>query len=227
MAESPEFRQWLEREFPEGASEWMDPVSRRHFVKIMSASFRLAGLGLAGSGCRRPVEHLEPFGKQPPDYVYGKAKYYATSRPTRAGAVPLVAKSYEGRPIKLEGNDLFPGGNGATDWWTQASILNLYDPDRSRGFTRGSNPVTREAALDFLTELAKAAQANGGAGLAFLLERNTSPSRQRLQELIRGKYPKARWHVYEPIDLGADHRAAAAAFGAAVKPVYKYDAVHE
>src|SRR6266436_1592650 len=132
LAETAEFRQWLEREFPQGASEWTDPVSRRHFVKIMSASFLLAGFGLAGSGCRRPRENLMPFGKAPEDYTYGASQFYATARPTRGGAVPLVAKSYEGRPIKVEGNPLYPDGNGGTDRYTQASILNLYDPDRAK-----------------------------------------------------------------------------------------------
>ncbi len=224
VAETPEFRQWLEREFPAGASEWTDPVSRRHFVRIMSASFLLAGLGLAGSGCRRPVEKLEPFGKQPDDYVYGTSQWYATAMPTRGGAVPLVARSYEGRPVKVEGNSLFPGGNGGTDRWTQASILNLYDPDRSRRFTRGGNTVAPAAAFDFLTELSKKAQADAGRGLSFLVERNTSPSRQRLQEQIRQKFPKSRWYVYEPIDPDIHRRAASVVFGSAVKPVYRYDA---
>ena len=75
LAETPEFRQWVEREFPAGASEWTDPVSRRHFMKIMSASFLLAGLGFAGGGCRRPVENLEPFGKMPENYVHGVPQY--------------------------------------------------------------------------------------------------------------------------------------------------------
>jgi MoCo/4Fe-4S cofactor protein with predicted Tat translocation signal len=224
VAEAPEFRQWLEREFPEGASEWMDPVSRRHFVKIMSASFLLAGLGLGATGCRRPVEHLEPFGKQPPDYVYGVPQYYATAMPTRGGAVPLVAKSYEGRPIKLEGNALYPDGNGGTDRWTQASILNLYDPDRCRRFTHGGNNVSTEAALDFLTEFSKTAQGSGGQGLSFLLERNTSPSRARLQKLVSRKFPRARWYVHEPVDLDLERRAASTAFGTPVRPVFKYDA---
>ena len=223
VAASPEFRQWVEREFPAGAGEWTDPVSRRHFVKIMSASFLLAGLGLAGSGCRRPVEHLEPFGKQPEDYVFGTSQWYATAMPTRGGAVPLVAKSYEGRPVKVEGNAQYPGGNGGTDRWTQASILNLYDPDRSRRFTRGGNNAAPEAALDFLDELSRKAQGNGGEGLAFLLERNTSPSRARLQQLIRQKFPKAKWHVYEPIDFDIHRRAASEAFGAPVRPLYRYD----
>src|SRR5262245_36391044 len=162
LAETPEFRQWLEREFPEGASEFTDDVSRRHFVKIMSASFFLAGLGLGASGCRRPVEKLEPFGKQPEGYVYGVPQYYATAMPTRGGAIPLLAKSYEGRPVKVEGNSQHPDSNGGTDRFAQASILNLYDPDRSRRFAKGGTNATPEAAIDFLNELSKSAQANGG-----------------------------------------------------------------
>jgi MoCo/4Fe-4S cofactor protein with predicted Tat translocation signal len=223
LAETPEFRQWLEREFPQGASEFVDPVSRRHFVKIMSASFLLAGLGLGATGCRRPVEKLEPFGKQPEDYVYGTSQFYATAMPTRAGAIPLLAKSYEGRPVKVEGNSQHPDSNGGTDRWAQASILNLYDPDRCRRFTKGGNDVSPEAAIDFLNELSKSARANGGQGLAFLLERNTSPSRQRLQRLISQKFPRAKWFVHEPIDTDIHRRAASQAFGAPVKPYFNYD----
>ena len=134
LADTPEFKDWLHREFPQGASDELDGTSRRHFLKIMSASFALAGLAFAGAGCRRPEEKLEPFGKQPEDYVYGKCEYYATAMPTRTGAIPLVVKSYEGRPIKVEGNSLYPGGNGGTDRFAQASILNVYDPDRARHF---------------------------------------------------------------------------------------------
>src|SRR5580765_7851476 len=134
-------------------------------MKIMSASFMLAGIGLASSGCRRPEEQLPPFGKQPEDYVHGTSQFYATAMPTRGGAVPLVAKSYEGRPVKVEGNALHPDSNGGTDRWTQASILNLYDPDRARRFTKGGNNVSPEEALDHLKEIGAAAQANGGQGL--------------------------------------------------------------
>ncbi|HET7624583.1 MAG TPA: TAT-variant-translocated molybdopterin oxidoreductase [Verrucomicrobiae bacterium] len=224
LAETPEFREWVEREFPAGASEWSDPVSRRKFVKIMSASFMLAGLGFAGAGCRRPLEKLEPFGKQPEDYVYGVPQYYATAMPTRDGAIPLAAKSYEGRPIKVEGNALYPGGNGGTDTWAQASILNVYDPDRSRRLTKNGTNTTPEAAFDFLSGLSRQAQANGGQGLAFLIERNSSPTRQRLQKIISQKFPRAKWFVHEPIDTDIHRRAASEAFGASVKPYFKYDA---
>jgi len=224
LAERPEFRQWLEREFPAGASEFNDPVSRRHFVKIMSASFMLAGVGLASSGCRRPVEKLEPFGKQPSDYVYGVPQFFATAMPTRGGAVPLLAKSYEGRPVKVEGNPTHPDSNGGTDRWAQASILNLYDPDRTRAFKKAGTFASAIEAMAALEDLSKKAAANQGQGLAFLLERNTSPSRARLQKLISQKFPKAKWFVHEPIDTDIHRRAASQAFGGSVKPYFKYDA---
>ena len=227
LADTPEFKDWLHREFPQGASEFEDGVSRRHFVKIMSASFMLAGLGVMGAGCRRPVEKLEPFGQQPEGYVYGEPEYYATAMPTRSGAVPLVAKSYEGRPIKLEGNAKFPGSNGGTDRYAQASILDLYDSDRAKQFKKLSQgkmeAVPRESALKFLDELSKKFAANQGEGVAFLAESSTSPSRARLQKLIAGKFPKAQWFTYDAIDSGIHQRAATQAFGQPVRPVYHFD----
>src|SRR5258707_4402656 len=158
LAETPEFKQWVERELPQGASEWTDPVSRRHFVKIMSASFLLGGLGLAGSGCRRPEEKILPFGKMPENYVHGVPQYYATAMPTRGGAIPLVVKANDGRPTKLEGNSLHPDSNGGTDRFAQASILNLYDPDRAMRFKNQGNLATPEALYDALDQLSKKAQ---------------------------------------------------------------------
>src|SRR5436190_15942723 len=224
LATTAEFREWMHREFPAGASELTDPVSRRHFVKIMSASFLLAGVGFAGSGCRRPVEKLEPFGKMPENYVHGLPQYYATAMPAPGGAIPLVVKSNDGRPTKIEGNSLHPDSNGGTDRFAQASILNLYDPDRAAGFKHKEAITSSEAVFDALGQLSKAAQGNGGQGLSFLLERNSSPSRNRLQKLIGEKFPQARWYVYEPVDLGIKRRAASLAFGRWVKPYYRFDA---
>src|SRR5438477_4771963 len=223
LAETPEFRQWVEREFPQGASEWTDPVSRRHFTKIMSASFLLAGLGVVGGGCRRPVEKLVPFGKMPENYVHGLPQFYATAMPTQTSAIPLVAKSNDGRPTKLEGNALHPDSNGGTDRFAQASILNLYDPDRAMRFKNQGNLAAPEAVHDALDQLSKKAQGNGGQGLSFLLERSSSSSRLRLQKLINEKFPQARWYVYEPVDLGIKRRAASLAFGKSVKPYYRFD----
>jgi len=222
LADTPEFRQWVEREFPAGASEFTDPVSRRHFVKIMSASFLLAGLGL--TGCRRPVENILPFSKMPENYTYGVPQFFATAMPVRGSALPLLAKSHEGRPTKIEGNPQHPDSNGSTDLFAQASVLNLYDPDRATQFKKNGNIATREAALDFLGELSKQTQAKGGQGLSLLMERSSSPSRARLQRLISDKFPKARWYVYEPLDFDIHSEAASLAAG---KPVAPYFRIHE
>src|SRR5882724_3373154 len=221
LADTPEFRRWVEREFPSGASELTDPVTRRHFMKIMSASFLLAGFGLAG--CRRPEEKILPFGKAPENYVHGLPQFFATAMPTRGSAVPLVVKSHDGRPTKVEGNALHPDSNGAADRYAQASLLDVYDPDRAMQFVKNGNLVRREAALDFLGELARRAQAGGGEGLSFLLERSSSPSRARLQKLIGDKFPKARWFAYEPVDFDVHRQAASVAFGKSVAPYYRLD----
>src|SRR5437899_8827755 len=170
LADKPEFRTWMEREFPAGASEWTDPVSRRHFVSIMSASFMLAGLGLAGGGCRRSEQRILSFAKMPESYVHGLPQYYATAMPTRGSAIPLVVKATDGRPIKVEGNRLHPDSNGGTDRWAQASILNLYDPDRAQRFANNGNIATADGAFDALATLSKKSQANGGQRLSLLVE---------------------------------------------------------
>jgi len=221
LADTPEFRQWAEREFPAGASEMKDPVTRRNFVKLMSASFLLAGLGV--TGCRRPVENIYPFSKMPEGYAHGVAKFYATAMPTRGTAVPLLAKSNDGRPTKVEGNAGHPDSNGSTDRFTQASILNLYDPDRATRFAKNGGNVTREEALDFIGQLSKTVLANGGQGLGFLAEQSSSPSRKRLQKALAEKLPKAQWCEYEPVDFSIHQQAASLAFGKPVAPYFKID----
>lgn len=220
LANTPEFRAWAEREFPEGASEWSDPVSRRHFVKIMSASFLLAGLGFAGSGCRRPEERIMPFTRLPENYTHGVPQFYATAMPGRTSALPLIVKSHEGRPVKIEGNDLYAETNGGTDRWAQASILNLYDPDRASKCKEGGNTRSREAAFEMLAAISTEAQAAGGQGLAFLCEHSSSPSRQRLEKALAARFPSAKWYVHEPVDTDITRRAALAAFGKSLRPHY-------
>jgi molybdopterin-containing oxidoreductase family iron-sulfur binding subunit len=220
LAGTPEFRNWAEREFPAGASEWNDPVSRRNFVKIMSASFLLAGLG--ATGCRRPVENIYPFAKMPMDYVHGVPQYFATAMPARRSAVPLVVKSNDGRPTKIEGNPDHPDSNGGTDPITQASVLGLYDPDRAMRCLRNGDGQSRQAGLDALAAISRGL--GDGTGLAFLLEQSSSPSRARLQQEIANKFPKAAWYGYEAIDLDLPRQAATLAYGSSVEPYYKLDA---
>src|SRR6478736_2887579 len=133
LSDTPEFRGWLEREFPQGAAEFQGgEVSRRNFLQLMGASAALAGLSL--SACRRPEKHLVPFTKGVEWSIPGKALFYATAIPGRRGFSPLVVTTYDGRPTKIEGNPLHPAVKGSSDIWAQSSILDLYDPERSRTF---------------------------------------------------------------------------------------------
>jgi molybdopterin-containing oxidoreductase family iron-sulfur binding subunit len=134
LENTPEFAQVIEREFPGGIEKNGSGLTKRDFVKLMGASVALTAL----TGCRRPEAQLVPFTKGVEWSVPGKFLYYATAMPTRGGAMPLVASTVDGRPTKLEGNPLHPASNGATDAFAQASVLDLYDPHRSR-------PTQREA----------------------------------------------------------------------------------
>jgi len=132
LAETPEFKEFLHREFPANASEWLDPAGRRTFLKLMGASLALAGV----TACtRQPAEALVPYVRQPEELVPGKPLFYATAMPMSGAGMGLLVESHEGRPTKIEGNPDHPASRGATDLFAQASILGLYDPDRSQVVT--------------------------------------------------------------------------------------------
>lgn len=215
LGDTPEYRSWLEREFPQGASEIQGgEVSRRAFMRLMGASTALAGLSLAA--CRRPEKQLVPFTRGVEWSIPGKALFFATSMPTRSGHAPLVATTNDGRPTKIEGNPLHPVSGGASGLFAQSSILDLYDPDRAREFKhkgKKSSELAFEKALDALI-----AKQGDGAGLAFLLEESHSPTRERLRGEIEKKFPKAMWAVYEPVGDALTAEAAKIAFGGDVMP---------
>src|SRR4029453_4981045 len=132
LADTPDFREYLHREFPEQASEWNDPKGRRNFLKLMSASLALAGVGAC---TRQPPEHIVPYVRQPEDVVPGKPLFFASAIPLGGVARPVLGESHLGRPTKIEGNPDHPASLGATDVLTQAAVLGLYDPDRSQTVT--------------------------------------------------------------------------------------------
>ena len=180
LAETPEFNHWLEREFPQGASEFNgDGVSRRNFLKLMGASTALAGVGL--SACRRPELHLVPFTKSVEWAIPGKPLFFATSMPERRGYIPLILATHDGRPTKAEGNPLHPVSNGGTDGFAQASVLDLYDPDRSRFFLTGGAQSDAAKFDAYLDGLLAGFKSNEGEGIAFLVGENNSPTRARLR----------------------------------------------
>jgi molybdopterin-containing oxidoreductase family iron-sulfur binding subunit len=216
---TPGFKAQIEREFPEGAAE-LDGVDRRHFMKIMAASFALGGAGLAG--CRRPEKFILPYGKSVEGIIPGLPSYYATAMPLRKAALPLLAETHQGRPTKLEGNPSFVPLGGASNLLSQASILDLYDPDRATAHTKGGAVLSRAQVDQLLATLGTTYAGTQGAGLAFLADESSSPTRARLLQALKGKFPRAVWAEYEPVADEPPVAAARAAFGTAVKPIYHF-----
>jgi len=213
---NPAFREYLDREFPEGASE-LNETDRRHFFKIMAASFAFGGLTL--TGCRRPEARILAYAKTPENTIPGLPLYFATSMPLRRDAIPLVIETHSGRPTKVEGNPTYAPYGGATNLVAQASILDLYDPDRSTEHRRGTATQSLAQVHDLLASVA--ARHADGAGLGFLADQSASPTRQRLVRALKKKFPKAIWAEYEPGDAGFSEKAATALAGRAAKVHYR------
>src|SRR5260370_42007858 len=163
----------------------------------MGASMALAGIGL--TSCRRPELHLVPFTKSVEWTIPGKFLYYATAMRRRTGAIPLIATTVDGRPIKLEGNPLHPTSGGTTDTFAQASVLDLYDPDRSKRFVNRGKTANRVEFDAYIDKLRAILRASGGDGLAFLVEGGPSPTRGRFPGELGKVFPKILWCVCEPL----------------------------
>ena len=220
LVETPGFQEKLAREFPEGASN-LNGVDRRSFFKLMAASFALGGMGLA-TGCRRPEANILPYGKSVEGVIPGVPQYFATAFPLRGAALPLLAETHQGRPTKLEGNPSYAPYGGASSLGAQASVLDLYDPDRATTHTTGGAASTLIAMRDKLSAIHTAAAANGGAGLAILAESSSSPSRARLVQQLKQALPQALWAEYDAVNDTPPAAAARAAFGRNVKPLYRF-----
>ncbi|MGA8728484.1 MAG: TAT-variant-translocated molybdopterin oxidoreductase [Terracidiphilus sp.] len=197
LADTAEFQAAVEREFPSSAQEWVDPVSRRGFMKLMGASMALAGL----AGCtKQPDEPIYPYVKAPEELVLGKPMYFATAHPFVTGAVPLLVKSDEFRPIKVDGNPEHPYNHGSSDVFSQGTLLGLYDPDRSqRVLYRGENREWAEFAEALRL---KVAATQDGTGIYFLSETITSPTLARQWKAVQAAYPKAKLVQYDPAVAG-------------------------
>ncbi|MDX2146000.1 MAG: TAT-variant-translocated molybdopterin oxidoreductase [Planctomycetota bacterium] len=231
-ADRPEFREFVEREFPSGASELL-ASSRRTFLQLMGASLALAGAATL-PGCRRPEHNILPYSRQvPEDVIPGKPLYYATSMPlSGGGAEGLLVETHEGRPTKIEGNPLHPINRGRSSNWSQAAILNLYDPDRMTTSTynnaaRGRVECTWE---DFLAHperpgeswTSKVQTLGEGEGLVFLVDKVTSPTRDSVKARVLARFPKAAWLAYSSVDNASAIAGTAIAFGAPQREVYDF-----
>jgi MoCo/4Fe-4S cofactor protein with predicted Tat translocation signal len=223
VADTPDFREFLEREFPAGASELREETTRRDFLKIMGASVALAGAATI-PGCRRPDHKIMPYSAVvPEDAIPGKPMYYATSMPLPGGgAEGLLAETHDGRPTKLEGNPFHPINKGKSSVWAQASILGLYDPDRLKyPVYRGVQGQTRVAAWDDFKSWAKEhlshLDTRRGQGLAVLVEKRTSHTRDAMRERFMQRFPQAMWVAYDPTEAAAPYEGSAIAFGAPMR----------
>ncbi|HEV7395790.1 MAG TPA: TAT-variant-translocated molybdopterin oxidoreductase [Pyrinomonadaceae bacterium] len=234
LVDAPEFRELVEREFPQQAEGWDDPVERRTFLKLMGASLALAGL----SGCvYQPPEKIVPYINQPEEEVPGKGLFFATAATLGGVATPVLARSNEGRPTKIEGNADHPNYSSAeanarpysaTDIFAQASVLSLYDPDRSQ------TPLYRDEPRPWTTFVGEIRTAlNGpdgssglrakqGAGLRFLSETIVSPTLAAQVKEILTALPQAKWHQYEPVNQDNAYNGAMMAFGQAVNTIYDF-----
>src|SRR5437588_3761010 len=225
LAETEEFQELLHREFPENASEWNDPKGRRRFLKLMGASFALAGL----TACtRQPPEYIAPYVRQPEELIPGNPVYFATAMPVDGYATGLIVESHEGRPTKIEGNKDHPASLGACDVFSQASVLGLYDPDRSTTLTYLGDIVTWPAflgavrpALDAQRALAGQKQTKGG--LRILTGTVTSPTLAYQIKTLLAALPNAKWHQYDPAGRDNVREGSKLVFGQYVNTVYRFD----
>jgi MoCo/4Fe-4S cofactor protein with predicted Tat translocation signal len=204
----PGFDRRVEQEFPAHVSEWVDPVSRRGFMKLMGASMAMAGL----AGCtKQPDEPIYPYVKAPEDLILGKPNYFATAFPFSTGALPLLVKSDAYRPIKIDGNPEHPMSKDGSDPLSQGSLLGLYDPDRSQHVLyhlEASTFANFQAAL-----LHDLAHMQGGQGLYILSSTITSPTLAAQWNDAQKRFPQARLIQYDPVNRDSARRASKAAFG--------------
>ena len=221
LTDTPRFRAFLEAEFPAE----VDPsgISRRRWLQLMGSSLALAGV----AGCRWEKQEIRPFAERPEGRTPGKSQRFATAMPLGDSATGLIVTAVDGRPIKVEGNPLHPQSLGATDVLSQAAILDLYDPDRSRTIVQVTDQGETEHTWDEFTAVCWShfgkLRASGGAGLCVLAEAGSSPTVDALQSDLLRTFPKAQWFEYEPISDDNHRAGATVAFGRPVRTHFRFD----
>ena len=242
LADTPEFRAFARQEFPGfanvfeslGEAEFADDnpeqagLNRRKFLALSAAALGLAGL----AGCRRPDLEILPYSAIPDEQVGnlapGKPTFYATCLPRPGGAFPVLVESHDGRPTKIEGHPQHPASLGSTDVFAQATVLDLYSPDRVMsekypGVMEKGLPRRWEDFDTFARREADALLKTQGEGFAVLAEQVASPAVRLIRQHIKAKLPKATWHSYEPIDTTEVRKGAELAFGAPLVARWHFD----
>ena len=214
LADEPEFRKNLENEFPQSQLGESGSVSRRRFMQLMGASMALA----SGAGCRWEKENILPFTRRPAGMIAGIARHFATSMEVGGHAAGLLVTSHEGRPTKIEGNPQHPVSLGATDAFAQASVLEMYDPDRSYGIVRveqgQESSQSWEEFLAYFKPVLQQERKTAGRTMRVLSEASASPTRERWRQRFATLYPQAKWVEYEPLSDDNARLGAVQAFGA-------------
>ncbi len=220
LAGTEEFERFLQSEFPSLLPSVGDPFSRRTVLKLMGASLGLAGL----TACTKPPgEKIVPYVRAPEDFIPGKPLYYATSMPLGGYATGLLAESHLGRPTKIEGNPQHPASLGAADIFAQASVLTLYDPDRSQAILHNGRISSWPSFINAVNIAREQQGSRRGAGLRILTETVTSPTLAAQIASLMAEFPEARWHQYEPAGRDSARAGALKAFGEYVNTVYRVD----
>jgi len=200
-------------EFGPGDSEPPGGASRRQFLQLMGAAMAMAGL----AGCRRPEEKILPYVRKPEEVLPGVPQQYATGMPFRDVLRPVLVESHEGRPSKVEGNGDHPVGQTGTSGFEQASILNLYDPDRSRTVRREGSEATWDDFVQFCRQLGEQA---ADQSVAVLVEEHPSPTVQAMRQRMADRFPNLQWVTYAPTGDDPVRLGMQRAFGRPLRPRY-------
>ncbi len=211
-----EFQTKMKEEFPEGASSLLATGDdRRHFLKIMGASMALAGLGV--TGCRRwPKENIVPYAHRPENTMPGIPEHYASCFDFGGISQGVLVTSNDGRPTKIEGNPEHPDSKGATDAFTQAAILDVYDPDRSRKPTYEG----KDSSIAAFKEWIGSYFPKNGKGIAVVTEPSSSPTFHRMRRAFMKKNPQSMWVEYSPLTNTNQRNGLNSAFGGNWMPVH-------
>jgi molybdopterin-containing oxidoreductase family iron-sulfur binding subunit len=221
LAETAAFQEMMKAEFPEQADIWPDTLNRRQFLTLMAASLALANL----PGCSvqpSPAGHIRPDVQPPRDIVPGRPLFFATTMAFAGQSVGLLVESHMGRPTKIEGNPQHPASLGATNLFNQASVLTLYDPDRSQVVTHLGRTRTWGEAAAVLRDAGAKFRQRKGAGLRILSEPVISPTLDRQRAQLLKSLPEVVWHVWDPIHQDTAGQGAQMAFGRAVNARYDF-----
>jgi len=220
LQKTESYKQFLHREFPEGASELTDE-SKRSFIKLLGATTAFAGL--TGCSIRRPKQFIKPYAKMPEYVVPGKSMFYATALAIDEDVVGLLGETYEGRPTKLEGNPDHPQSLGAAKSFHQASILNLYDPDRVLSISKDGEHKSIEEFESWVQSYQAELKKTKGKGLGILTETSVSPTFHRVVDAFQKRYPLAQVERYSPVNRDSQTRALNKLYGEYLAPNYFYD----